>query len=662
MDESTNGRSRWKIATHITAIYKSVTVISLFFSIAPSVFSIIEIESVELGFDGYYKRGRWAPLRLLVVSENEPDPFVGELEVEVSNLLSGSVIQTYSTPVTLTRTDRRRYTLHVFQPGTSTKLSLRLVHNDNRVRVEREVVPNLPKEPKDLFILALAPSDNNVLDEWHELQIDADAEIRAYVLRSASQKHLPLNWKGFDSIDLVVIHGESLAANRISTRQQGSLLDWVCNGGAILISGGSDFQYISASFLEPFLPVSVGELKTASHLPKSLASLGGRSDSPVNLIDFELRDNAEALEIWADLAPEGGSYPVLASRRLFGSGQIVCLAFDYSALRFSQTPDRKQFWAEFLDAVGKSPRHRHHRYEPHRRHAEKIDKVLKSIPAGRVPLFRMLPLFLAAYLLSIAGFTWWSGRKAKRTRYYWIGGFIIALFFTFTAIFPRHLLSTPVSISRYSILSVYSEDSRAHLETYIGAIASADSTSSIRFNGETYIRPLRMASSPPLHLAESKSGQICEANLSAWQARTYLVESFFKLPVPRSEAEWTLTSERGKKLTQVKHHLPGVLEDAGVLYNGRYMHLGSVAPNTAVELTDEFAPTKRLPPLRELSGERKDFAKILAGEGVLGYLAEDEVPRLVGWMNHSFLSMKLDQPVESVDETFVIIHLDGDAD
>lgn len=662
MDESTDGRNRWEIATRITAFYKSVTVISLFFSIAPSVFSVIDIESVEFGFDGYYKRGRWVPLKLLVVSENEPDSFVGKLEVEVSSLLSGSVIQTYSTPVTLTRTDRRRVTLHVFQPGTSTKLSLRLVRHDNRIGVEREVIPNLPKEPKDLFILAMAPSGNNVLDEWHELQIDAGAEIRAYVLRSASQKHLPLNWKGYDSIDLVVIHGESLAADRISTRQQSSLLDWVCNGGALLISGGSGFQYMGGSFLEPLLPVSVGELKTAGHLPQSLARLGGQSDTPINLIDFELRDNAEVLEIWGDLAPEGGSYPTLASRRLFGSGQIVCLAFDYSALSFSQSPESKQFWAEFLRTVGKSPRHRDDRYEPNRRHSEKIDNVLKSIPAGRVPLFRILPLFLLTYLLSIAGFTWWAGKKAKRTRCYWTGGFIIALVFTFTAIFPRHLLSTPVSISRYSILSVFSEDSRAHVETYIGAIASADSKSSIQFNSGTYIRPLGMTSSTPSHLVESKTGQVCGTNLSAWQARTYLVESFFKLAVPPSETEWKLTNEHDRKLTQVKHHLPGLLENAGVVYNGRFMHLGSVPPNTAVDLNDEYAPAKRLPPLRELSGKRKDFAQILAGEGVLQYLTEDEVPQLVGWMKHSFLSMKLDQPVEAVDETFVIIYLGRGAD
>ena len=88
--------------------------------------------------------------------------------------------------------------------------------------------------------------------------------------------------------------------------------------------------------------------------------------------------------------------------------------------------------------------------------------------------------------------------------------------------------------------------------------------------------------------------------------------------------------------------------------------LGAIAPNTSVALEGDFAPAKRLPPLRDLDGKRKHFAQILAGEGILQYLAEDEVPKLVGWMNRSFLSMKFDQPVEAIDETFVIIYLGRD--
>lgn len=660
MVEWTGSSHKWRNAVRTTKLCRLHVIICLFLTTVPSAFGVIAIESIEFGFDGHYKRARWAPLQLLVVSENEHDSFVGKLEVEVVNLFSGAIIQIYSTPVTLTRTDRRRYTLHVFQPGTSTKMMVRIVNREGRVNVEREIIPGFPKETKDLFILALTPPGHDVLDDLHGLQIDGSEEMRTFVLHPASQKHLPLGWIGYDSIDLVVIRGVSLAENRISTTRQSALLDWVRNGGSLLISGGNNLQYLRDSFLAPLLPVHLGELKTAIHLPEALASMSVYSDFPISLIDFKLRDNTEVLRIGSGTVLDNGSYPILASRRSYGSGQIVCLAFDYNVLPVSQSEENLQLWKQFLTTIGKSPRHLDDRYEPYRRDAEKMHTELKSLPSGRAPLLRMLFLFLIACLLSIGGFTWWMGKSARRTRYYWIGNFLIIVFFSCAAVLPRHLLSIPVSVSRYSILSVYSGGSRAHLQTYLGAIASADSKSSIRLDSETYITPLMQTPMSPLHLVESKSSKICETNLSAWQTQTYRIESFVGVPAPPSKAEWTLVSKHDKKLTRVKHHLPRVLESAGVVYNGKYVHLGAIDPNTSVALEGDFAPVKRLPPLQDLDGKRKHFAQILAGEGILQYLAEDEVPKLVGWMSQSFLSMKFDQPVEAVDETFVIMYLDRD--
>ena len=539
-------------------------------------------------------------------------------------------------------------------------MMVRIVNHGGQVKVEREIIPDFPKETKDLFILALTPPGHDVLDDWHGLQIDSSEEMRTFVLHPASHKHLPLNWIGYDSIDLVVIRGVSLTANRISTTQQSALLDWVRNGGTLLISGGNNLQYLRDSFLAPLLPVNLGELQTASHLPESLARLERHSDFPINLIDFKLRDNAEILSIGSGTVLDNGSHPILASRRLYGSGQIVCLAFDYSVLPTSQSLESKQLLARFLTTIGKSPRHLDDHYEPYRRDTEKIHAVLKSLPSGRAPLLRMLSLFLLVCLLSVGGYTWWVGKNAERTKHYWIGGFLIIVFFSCAAVLPRHVLSIPVSVSRYSLLSVYSEDSRAHLQTYIGAIASADSKSSFLLESGTYVSPLTKTSTPPLHLVESKSGQICKTDLSAWQTRTYSIESFFDFPAPPSRAEWALTKNQDEKLTRVKHHLPDVLENAGVVYNGKYVHLGAIAPNTTVSLEGDFVPVKRLPSLQDLDGDRKQFAQILAGEGILQYLAEDKVPKLVGWMNQSFLSMKFDQPVEAIDETFVIIYLGRD--
>ena len=155
-------------------------IVTLFFILSvSSAFSAIEFESVELGFDKVYKRERWAPLQVVVASRNED--FNGEISVEIRNIFSDELIQTYATPLSLTRTDRQRRVIHVFLPGTSSQLSIKLVSHAGQVRVPQELTPELPKSSADLMILALTPS-RDLLSRWNGKQID-DKEKRTCLCR-----------------------------------------------------------------------------------------------------------------------------------------------------------------------------------------------------------------------------------------------------------------------------------------------------------------------------------------------------------------------------------------------------------------------------------------------------------------------------------------------
>ena len=139
-------------------------IIALFFILfVSSAFATIEFESVELGFDRIYKRERWAPLQVVVTSHNED--FNGEISVEVRNIFSGELIQTYATPLSLTRTDRQRRLIHIFLPGVSSQLSIQLVNRAGQVRISEELTPEIFKPLTDLVVLALTPS-RDLLSRW----------------------------------------------------------------------------------------------------------------------------------------------------------------------------------------------------------------------------------------------------------------------------------------------------------------------------------------------------------------------------------------------------------------------------------------------------------------------------------------------------------------
>ncbi len=613
-------------------------VILFFILFVSSAFSAIEFESVELGFDKVYKRERWAPLRVVVTSHNED--FNGEVRIEVRNIFSDELIQTYATPLSLTRTDRQRRVIHVFLPGVSSQLSIKLVSHAGQVRVPQELTPELPKSLADLIILALTPS-RDLLSRWDGKQIDDKGH--AFVAYTDFKK-LPVHWKGYDSVDFFVIRGVSLVERRISKRQQQALLDWVQRGGTLLVSGGADLRQLHGSFLEMFLPVELGNLRRATQLPESMRRFGFAADLPFDLIEFKSKPGMVGLAVGED--------QIYIAKRFLGGGQIISLGFDYNAPPFSYSPGAEAFWKWMLEAEVRTPRHTEARYEADRRHDEKIRAILATVPSVKAPLIWLMFVFLVVYALGFGALIWRGGKG--KPRLYWGGGIALAVLFLCGVILPRHFVPSPVSVKRFSILSVYPSTNRAHLQTYIGIIASASVETSIQFQGRTFIRPLTGTATPPLQLVEPEGMKdlsiLRQAALDPWITRAYFAETFIDFPVH-------LTWERGVTTNRIEHRLPYTLENAWLIDQGEYPHIGTIPPATAIEIKENPKRYNRSPLSQALVGERKAFMRILIGEVVLRYLAQEGSPKLVGWTQTAPLPMSMDHPVNAVDETLVILYL-----
>ena len=135
------------------------------------------------------------------------------------------------------------------------------------------------------------------------------------------------------------------------------------------------------------------------------------------------------------------------------------------------------------------------------------------------------------------------------------------------------------------------------------------------------------------------------------------METFIDFPVH-------LTWERGVTTDRIEHRLPYTLENAWLIDQGEYPHIGTIPPATAVEIKENPKRYNRSPLSQALVGPRKAFMGVLIGEVVLRYLAQEAVPKLVGWTQTSPLPMSMDhlrsesfQPVNTVDETLVILYL-----
>lgn len=616
-------------------------IVALFFILSiSSTFATVEFESVELGFDRVYKRERWAPLQVVVTSHNED--FDGEIRVEVRNIFSDKQVQTYTTPLSLTRTDRQRRTIHVFLPPVSSQLSIKLINHVKQVRVSQLLTPDLPKSLTDFVILALTPN-RDLLSRWDAKQIDDTETGRAFVAYT-DFKELPIHWKGYDSVDFFVVRGVSLVERRISKRQQQALLDWIQRGGTLLVSGGADLRQLRGSFLEAFLSVELVGLRRETRIPESMRHFGWIADFPFDMIEFSPKPGMVAL------VSDGGQIHV--AKRFLGGGQIISLGFDYNAPPFSNTPGAQAFWKWILGAENRTPRHAEARYEAERRHDEKIQTILARLLSAKAPLIPLLLGFLVIYVLSFGALIWWA--KRSKSRLYWGGGIALTVLFSCGIVLSRHFAPSPVSVNRFSILSIYPSTNRAHLQTYIGIIASASIETSIRFQEGIFIRPLTETAAPPVQLVQSEKAKapsiLRRAALDPWVTRSYFAETFIDFPVHLS---W----ERGITTDSIAHRLPYTLENAWLIDQGSYLHIGVIPPATTVEIKGNRNRYNRSPFSQTLVGTRRAFMGVLISEVVLRYLAQEAAPKLVGWTQTAPLLMSMDYPVNVTDETLVVLYL-----
>ena len=481
-----------------------------------------------------------------------------------------------------------------------------------------EIIPATPIARKDYFVLVLAPSGDRLQQFVDKKQLgETDAQIHVSYLPNASA--MPKQWIGYHAVDTIVIREVALAERNISKQQQIALLDWVQHGGTLLLSGGSNFHYLQKSFVEPFLPVQMNGVETVDKIDRNALKFGilgpEFETNPVQKIRFTPKENCQIVM--------GTSEDIYIAKGRFGNGQILCLAFDYNAPPFSVPEIGAAFWEHLLKTDGKSPRYLAERYAPHREHERKIYKQFLLKMPTRVPLIQFIAIVLPLYLLSFGGILLYLGRTQNRARSYWIAGGLVVLIFMTAIGIGKTIFPKTVVADSASILSIYPERNRAHLQRYIALRTTMHTEISLAF--DTPIAMTHLASESQIGTAETfihgPEFQLRDVLLGPWHPRTYRIEKFFTVDA---------------------QHVLAKLENSGKLL--------ALSPRTRTQ--------KQFPSHEGLSGLRKDFAQILQREGVLQYLTNQEHPVASGWLSNFFADMSAGGHVRQTDEMLVLLYLE----
>ena len=679
-----------------------------FFTVSVAV-GAVEIENVTFGFGDGYRIGTWAPLTITVRNQDERTVFSGELVVEVRNFSSDIPIERYATPLHLISTDPQQKDFYVYCPKNATQLVIRLLPatpsetaglRSTTSGLVKDILLPTPLARKDYFVLVLAPSGDKLkrFVDKKELEVSDGAQVHVKYLPNSMS--LPRDWIGYSAVDVLVVREVRLTDRRILKAQQTAMLDWIQRGGTLIVSGGSSYNYLQGSFIEPFLPVELKGVVKTNTLPVALLEQLGRMavssqqegvTSPENLLtDGFRRPIADSHFKRIQFTPKAGCETLIGTpeqiyvaKRNFGDGQILCLAFDYNVPPFGvrpknsvggvsgETPKQKHpdsslaetFWRELLGKHGKSPRHLADRYALALQHEEEIHKHFLSEMPTRVPLIKLLAIVLPIYLLGFGSFLFYFGKSRQKSRTYWIGGCLFVLLSVSTIASARKAwFPNTVTADRLSILSVYPERQRAHLLSYVALRAASRAEMSIDFTKGTFIRHQEVEESKGERLQKigtlvhDSRVQLRDLSVEPWHPTTYVEEKFLAL------------DGRG----EVPSPLPNTLENTWRVVGKEMTYLGNVAlrEESGLETPPTSEPsmarlrlqvTPKMPPDEELDGARKRFAQILKRDYVLRYLATEAnlnpSPYFIGWISHGFTDKIADGNINTNDETLVIFRL-----
>src|SRR5919204_6007118 len=231
---------------------------------------------VHVGYHDVVRAGEWMPVTVDIT--NTGSDFRGSLDIglqdnPVSQVkvpfasappqpgLPGSAV--YQVPLTLATGATKQVRTYVLSDVPGTPLTVRL---DDHGRLFGGQSVSAPTTARVLVgVLSDAPA---ALDEFGAVRLPGGAVPQVVHLQAGELPDSAVYLRAFNMIAV-----DDFPADQLTASQRGALLDYVAQGGNLLLAGGGSWRKTLATVPASLLPVGV----TSTMVRRTVASLGGLS-------------------------------------------------------------------------------------------------------------------------------------------------------------------------------------------------------------------------------------------------------------------------------------------------------------------------------------------------------------------------------------------------
>jgi hypothetical protein len=469
--------------------------------------------------------------------------------------------------------------------------------------------------------------------------LDVDGKtVRTYISYTTVGM-LPDRWKGYDSVDVIVLGDVSLST--LSREQRRAIRDWVYGGGRLVVSGGAHSQNLVGTFVEELLPVRINGTRVLNSIPSLSRQFGSKIDNAqIVVASTKLTEGAKAVAV------EDDGLPIIAERDA-GDGEVAFLAFDYLDPVFRAWDGRREMWGALLPQPMPE--------EPPR--DSEITRLF-AVAAVKPPPYKSVGIFLLLYILCLGPISYLIMKN--RAGWMWLLTLSIAAVFILCSLGFNHVTGghAPV-VNDFSVVDFHPDAGRARVSSYFSLFSPAKSDYTLRFPASEAMFAKRIT--PPdrriLQDGDCKlvQGDVFHMEISRRKTLSPLLfygESYVDLKgsISINSSEDLEDFARGKVISK----LPFDLSDCYMFSNGRYAFIGDL---TSGSLQD-WNEIGRSPGLystgdegkqRFINAIRQSLADRITGTGVVGWMDESVLKTLI--------QMDMSEEYKSQGTALIIVHI-----
>ncbi len=548
--------------------------LGLFFAACYPAAAKIQVGVEDWGLGGAVKTGMWSPL--YVELESVGEDFEGWIEVEVR--AGQRVRPVFVKQIALVRDTPARHWVYFRAPASSFRSSdFRFSWEvlDARERtVHRSVWRRTVMMPvADTLVVAVhAP---NIAGAGLGGLTDQEGDVRVN-LRLVSASMLPDRVLGYESADaLVWINPDPAKLDGLAQRE--AFVQYVRQGGHLVLAAGAGWQALTQSFLDELLPaIPVGSITVPRFDPFDPYGPPGGEPNPIVLMRLT--------EPQGEVLMRHQGQPVIV-RRPFGAGQVTLIGFDPTTKPFSDLKDRPRFWTDIMGIESAQASGR--RQVAMQNISQPLIRSLNDFPGFKPINFAFVAFFLVGYIVLIGPVDYFVLKRLGKLHWTWVTFPSIAVL---SSVLAFWLLSSGRVAGLYTnavcVVDACAGEKEITGTTFMTMLSPRQTRYSVSldgvFSGGLVTREFDALEGARIGMGQSRcyvfnSERIERLLVRIWDAQT--MEACWRGPAPELP-DVELFLEGGRLSGTATNHTADKLQDVVVLFGESAIRLGDLSPGS----------------------------------------------------------------------------------